>query len=160
MHYSVMEWGRGIVDEWDLHWRPTVELGSYDVNGSLRCIFSGPYVGVDMRPGPGVDVVATAAEVPLRSEYFDVCVCTEMLEHDAFFWLSAVEMHRLLRPGGILLLSTRGFKFPQHDFPEDYWRFSSEALYKLFEWAQLQTLMVETDLGPGYPGVLATARKL
>jgi len=42
-----------------------LEVGSYDVNGSVRPIFSDRerfphYTGVDMRAGPGVDRVAVA----------------------------------------------------------------------------------------------------
>ncbi|MDB0050250.1 hypothetical protein N9F31_02215, partial [Pseudomonadales bacterium] len=36
-----------------------LEIGSYDVNGSIRSLFNAQnYVGVDLVEGPGVDVVA------------------------------------------------------------------------------------------------------
>lgn len=158
MHDSVMTWGERAIADWGLGPVPTVELGSYDVNGSLRPHFSGRYVGVDIRPGPGVDVVASAAGVPLRERSFGCCVCTEMLEHDARFWLSVLEMRRLLVGDGMVLLSTRGFGFPVHDFPADYWRFTKDAIAELFTWAKIRPLDIATDLGPGYPGVLAIGR--
>ena len=46
-----------------------LDVGSYDVNGSVRGLFvrarSG-YVGVDMRNGPNVDVVAVSDALPFR----------------------------------------------------------------------------------------------
>jgi hypothetical protein len=35
----------------------TLDIGSYNVNGCLRPLFKGAYVGLDMREGPNVDVV-------------------------------------------------------------------------------------------------------
>ena len=39
-----------------------LEIGSYDVNGTVRKLFAaaGHYVGVDLVEGPGVDVVGSA----------------------------------------------------------------------------------------------------
>ncbi len=41
---------------------------------------------------------------------FDVVVCNAVLEHDSRFWLSVVEMHRVLRPGGLLVVGTPGYR--------------------------------------------------
>ena len=40
-----------------------LECGSYNVNGSVRGLFAArEYVGLDWRPGPGVDVVSLVHE--------------------------------------------------------------------------------------------------
>lgn len=58
-----------------------VEFGSRDVNGSVRpFIRADEYVGVDIAPGPGVDVVS-AAEDYRGERYADLVVCCETLEH-------------------------------------------------------------------------------
>lgn len=58
-----------------------LELGSRDINGTPRPLLPGVrYVGVDLVPGDGVDVVGDAAHfeaVPL----FDLVLCCEVLEH-------------------------------------------------------------------------------
>lgn len=115
-----------------------LEVGSFDVNGTVRPLFAGAaaYVGVDVAPGPGVDVVVPAGELPFDSGSFDVVVSTEMLEHDRKPWRTAREMARVLRRGGRLLATARGFdeggSFPFHN-PPDRWRFSEDGMRALLE---------------------------
>src|SRR5690606_27806966 len=54
MHESVLAWVAGQVHARGLAALDVIELGSYDVNGSVRPLFVGDYTGIDMRPGPGV----------------------------------------------------------------------------------------------------------
>jgi len=64
-----------------------LEVGSYNVNGSLRDWILGnlcvtEYVGVDIQlQREYVDVVADASLLPFRDESFDVVISTETLEH-------------------------------------------------------------------------------
>lgn len=154
-----MAWLASTVTTHDLAHRSTLEVGSFDVNGSPRRLFSGPYVGVDMRPGPGVDEVASAADLPFEANTFDVVVCAEMLEHDSAPWLSLPEMARVLRDGGWLLLTCRGIGFPLHDFPNDYWRFTCDGVARLVDHAGLTCVDVLDDPDPASPGVFALARR-
>lgn len=148
MHASVMTWigqqAAGLSGS-------TLEVGSLDVNGSVRSLFGDPYVGVDMRPGPGVDVVATADALPFDDASFDVVVSTEMLEHDPSPWLSLAEMGRVLRPGGHLLLTTRGNGFGEHHEPSDFWRFMPASRDRLLELANCDPVALALD--PEVPGV-------
>jgi predicted SAM-dependent methyltransferase len=86
------------------------ELGSYDVNGSLRDLFPGwTYVGVDRRSGPGVDVVADAATWDADGRKFDVVLCCEVLEHDPHGWKWIVSnAFFLLKPGGWFVVTAAG----------------------------------------------------
>jgi hypothetical protein len=85
-----------------------LEVGARNINGSVRTLFDAArYVGIDVMPGPGVDVVASGAEyVPDASP--DVIVCCEVLEHTAA--ASAIVAHALslLPAGGVLLLTAAG----------------------------------------------------
>lgn len=159
MHPSVALWTQAKVEQHALG-GAVLEVGSYDVNGSVRAFFAGcDYIGVDMREGPGVDRVAEASALPFDAGTFDVVVSTEMLEHDAAFWLSLPEMARVLKPGGHLLLTARSTGFPIHDFPSDYWRFSPEAIGVLFALAGLTTVEIVPDPDPQSPGVFGLATK-
>jgi ubiquinone/menaquinone biosynthesis C-methylase UbiE len=80
-----------------------------------------------------VDLVGNAHELPFDEASFDHVLCLEMLEHDEQFWVSIGEMKRVLRRGGSLVITTRGFHFPRHDYPSDYYRFSPEALTRLMQ---------------------------
>jgi SAM-dependent methyltransferase len=151
MHDSVMAWVGREVRAHGLRTRATLEVGSLDVNGSVRRHFAGDYVGVDMRDGPGVDIVGTADALPFPDGAFDVVVSTEMLEHDPSPWLSLAEMRRVLRPGGHLLLTTRGNGFGEHHEPDDFWRFMPGSMPRLLELAGCEPVAMETD--PEVPGV-------
>lgn len=129
----------------------TLEVGSLNVNGSVRPLFTGEYVGVDFREGPGVDRVMDGHALDFKDATFDVVVSTEMLEHDAAFWLSMAEMGRVLRPGGHLLLTTRGNGFGEHGYPFDYFRFMPESRGLLLELASCDPL--ELALDPQVPGI-------
>jgi SAM-dependent methyltransferase len=75
---------------------------------------------------------------------FDLVLCNATLEHDKRFWLSVAEMHRVLEPGGLLVIGVPGFvKDPEHDrdrwtrtyrvhFSFDYYRFSDQAVREVF----------------------------
>ena len=159
MHPSVMDWVDEKVQQYGLRKTKTLEVGSRDYNGTVRRLFANNYTGVDMEDGPGVDIVARADTLPFRDESFETVVTTEMLEHDPYFWVSLPEMARVLKPGGYLLLTTRGIGFPYHEFPGDYWRFTGEAIRHLFGHANLETVEITDDPYPDHPGVFGLARK-
>ena len=87
--------------------RPHVlELGSYDVNGSVRGLFAhaASYTGLDARSGPGVDVTARAQDyMPARLAH--VVVSTEAAEHDPDPAGLVAAAYRCLRPGGVLIFT-------------------------------------------------------
>jgi SAM-dependent methyltransferase len=130
--------------------RPTkvLDVGSYDVNGSYRRFFDGPnwsYRGLDVEPGPGVDIVV---DQPYRwsgvaSNSFDVIVSGQAFEHIEFPWVTIHEVRRVLRPGGwcCLVVPSAG---PEHRFPIDCWRFYPDGLTALARWADLEVQRVHT----------------
>jgi SAM-dependent methyltransferase len=141
MHESVMRWVKSQVDRlWpdgDLSGVEVLEIGSCDVNGSVRTLFANAdYTGIDRDEGPGVDRQVIPGEpLPFDDDSFSVVVSTEMLEHDERPWRSVAEWHRVLTHNGTLLATARGFDaergcFGYHD-PPDYWRYSAGAMRML-----------------------------
>lgn len=151
MHDSVRSWVTGIVATYQLAALDVLEVGALDENGSVRGLFSGPYIGVDMRDGPGVDQVMDGHDLKFAARRFDVVVCTEVLEHDEAFWLTLAEIGRVLRPGGHLLLTTRGNGFQLHEFPSDYWRFMPSTDATLV--ALAGCVLTESMPDPQAPGI-------
>jgi SAM-dependent methyltransferase len=87
-----------------------LEVGSYMVNGSPRAYFEGcDYLGCDWRSGPGVDVVGFAHELDFAEASFDVVLSTECLEHDIHWRDTLVTMMRVLKPGGLLIVTAAAF---------------------------------------------------
>jgi SAM-dependent methyltransferase len=85
-----------------------LEIGSYQVNedGLLRAIFSGcSYYGVDLVEGPGVDIVASGHEVAFPSDSFDVTLSAECFEHNPLWRETFINMHRMTRPGGVVIMT-------------------------------------------------------
>ena len=160
MHKSVLDWAGPKVRELGIGSSSVIEVGSRNVNGSVREFFNGGwYVGVDMQDGTGVDMVARGDNLPFDDATFDVAISTEMLEHDPFPWLTIPEMARVVRPGGYVILTCRGVGFHDDPNPKDYWRFTVDSITHLFELAGLEPLEVMPDTDPSHEGVFGVARK-
>ncbi len=112
---------------------PVLEIGAYQVAGQegladLRPLFPGQsYTGVDLRPGPGVDLVASVEHLPQADASVGTVLALNTFEHVAHFWRGFEEIHRVLRPDGVLIVSCP-FYFHIHNHPADYWRFTPAAL--------------------------------
>ncbi len=128
-----------------------LEIGSRDENGTIRDLFTGSYIGIDMRDGPGVDVVMDGHHLDYPARAFEVVICAETLEHDSAFWLTLGEAGRVLAKGGHLLLTTRGNGFAEHAYPSDYWRFMPSSVARLAGLAGCATWTMQAD--PQAPGV-------
>lgn len=105
--------------------------------------YAAEYVGVDYAEGRGVDVVAPAESLPLEDGSFDCVISSQVIEHVARPDLAVAEIRRILKPGGLALVSTHGV-IRYHPNPEDYWRWTHAGLAELFrstgEWSGLTVL--------------------
>lgn len=140
-----------------------LEVGSLDVNGSVRPyvlnLEPASYLGTDMRPGLGVDQIVRAEDLikEFGPRNFHVVICTEMLEHAESWRTCLANMLEVLKPRGLLVLTTRGPGFPLHGFPEDHWRFTVEDFKRILAAAGMETLSVRHDYQQ--PGVFVKARR-
>lgn len=84
-----------------------IEFGSRNVNGSVRRLFptAHSWLGIDVTPGPDVQLVLDAHHAARIGVAFDLVVCCEMLEHDPDPQASLAAAWDVLRPGGVLLLT-------------------------------------------------------
>lgn len=122
---------RAVVESFHLP-EPILEIGSLQVEGAtddinLRSLFPGKnYTGIDFRPGPGVDCVASVEDLPQKSGSVGTVLALSTFEHVQRFWLGFDEVDRVLRPDGVFLVASP-FYFHVHGYPSDYWRFTPEA---------------------------------
>jgi len=134
-----------------------LDLGSLDVNGTYRPLFDAPgwaYTGVDLSPGPNVDLVLSDPYrwriLPARR--FDVIVSGQTFEHIEFFWVTLQQMVRVLRPGGLICIiaPSRGY---EHRYPVDCWRFYPDGFRALAAYVGLDLLEVSAQWeAMGYTG--------
>lgn len=126
-----------------------VEIGSQDVNGSIRDVApqGSIYTGLDFVHGKGVDVVITDPyQMPLGDNTVEVCVCSSCFEHSEFFWLLFNDIQRFLKPGGLLYLNVPS-NGPFHRYPVDCYRFYPDSGIALQNWARrsgYDTLLLES----------------
>lgn len=111
---------------------PIVEFGSLQVEdgqpNDLRSLFAGrQFVGTDMRPGPGVDRVEDLRGLSLGDGSVGTALCLDTLEHCADPLAACREIHRVVRDGGLCVISSVMF-FPVHGYPQDYWRFTPSGM--------------------------------
>jgi SAM-dependent methyltransferase len=140
---------------------PITEFGSLQVEGQegfadLRPLFPGKlYTGVDMRPGPGVDVVLDVTATGFRDGLCGSILCLEMLEHCDDARLAVQEMHRMLHPSGFAVISVP-FSHPIHAHPNDYYRWTQEGLRLLLkDFAHVETGQSEPGVAPGTVAAVA-----
>lgn len=104
---------------------------------------AGSYTGVDWEARPGVDIVASADSLPIEDATFDCAICTQVLEHVERPSDVVREIRRVLKPGGLALVSTHGV-IEYHPNPDDYWRWTHAGLGQLFssagEWQRITVL--------------------
>jgi len=122
-----------------------LEVGSYNVNGSVRPLFKDTsrflnYTGIDMREGPDVDVVMNSNALNYPDESWDVVVSCDTLEHDSRPWESIKEFYRVLRPGGWVVMLSAGIGFHEHPYPDDYWRVTVSGMRELMQYGGFDVL--------------------
>lgn len=83
-----------------------LEIGSHNVNGSIRPFFAGSaYVGVDLSEGRDVDLVASGHEVAFPDGSFDLAICCECFEHNPRWVQTFANMHRMTKAGGVVVVT-------------------------------------------------------
>lgn len=137
-------------------------------------------VGMDILPGPNVDIVGDAHELStvLAGRKFVAIFSTSVFEHLLMPWKVALEMNRILEPGGIVYTSTHQ-TWPVHEEPWDFWRYSRHTWPALFNPAtgfeileavggepdrihacRTSSVTREMPLSPAYLGSASLVRKI
>jgi 2-polyprenyl-3-methyl-5-hydroxy-6-metoxy-1,4-benzoquinol methylase len=115
---------------------------------ATRALFGGrEIISLDIHSGNGVDVVGDIHDV--QSIFADAqfaCVYSDsVIEHLAMPWVAALEMLRVLKPGGVLAHSIP-WVWPSHSQPNDFFRMSAEGLHNLFS-PQIGCRTIQTGEG-------------
>lgn len=106
--------------------------------------YTASFTGVDVLAGPNVDVVmAKPYRIPLKSNSADVVISSQAFEHIPFFWVTFLEMCRVVKPGGLLFViaPSRGHVHGSMDS----WRFYPDAMRSLAAFGRVKLRENNTD---------------
>lgn len=125
-----------------------LDIGSQDINGSYRKIFNIPkwnYTGCDISQGQNVDIVLKNVYnwTEIKSNYYDVVVSGQSFEHIEYFWVTMLEITRVLKSGGLccIIAPSSGC---EHNYPVDCWRFFPDGFKALAKYSGINILEVYT----------------
>ena len=138
MHPSAFDLGRHLFQVHGNSLGRVLDVGSMNVNGSLRdvCPPIAEYIGIDLEAGKGVDLVLQDPYIyPFPDGYFNMIVSTSCFEHDPMFWLTFLEMLRVIKEGGIIYINAPS-NGHYHTHPWDNWRFYPDASHALEMWGR------------------------
>jgi len=129
-----------------------LDVGSLGVNGIYRALFDSldtwQYSGLDVEAGPNVDIVAhNPYDWDIEPGTFDLIISGQAFEHIEFFWITFIEMARVLKPGGhvFLIAPSRG---GQHRYPVDCWRYYPDGYAALAKWGGMELIDVNNPWEP------------
>jgi len=128
------------------------EVFDYGCGGApYRQLFAAckSYVKADVTPGPMVDRLLAADGLTTEApESYDLVISTQVLEHIRDPELYLRECHRILRPGGQVVVTTHGM-IQEHGCPYDFQRWTSRGLEELISrtgFAVLESLKLTTQI--------------
>lgn len=115
-----------------------VEIGSMAVNSSIKSNLNENinYTGLDISNGDNVDIVLEDPyKLPYENESIDAIISISTFEHTEFFWLTYLEILRVLKKDGLFFLNApSNSKFHRHE--TDNWRFYPDSSLALEKWGE------------------------
>lgn len=119
-------------------------LGDFEKIGSLRLLLptNCELIFADKYVSSGSQILIEGGNsLPFEENTFDVVVSSSHIEHEPYFWLSFLEILRVLKSDGLFFLNTptNGYF---HRFPSDYWRFYPDAGKAMESWANVNARKV------------------
>lgn len=106
------------------------------------------YHGLDIFPkSTKISLVGDVQQLGMLPDAtYDTAICMEVLEHVPKPWQAASEIGRILKPGGVLILSVPHLS-RLHDLPHDYYRYTHIGLQYLLTQAGLEIVTIQTKGG-------------
>lgn len=122
-----------------------LEIGSQIGGFNIRSLApnNSQYIGVDLEMAPGVDIVLQDEyKFPFEDSSFDFIISSSCFEHIKFFWLSFIEIMRVLKPDGLFYLNAPS-NGDYHSYPIDCWRFYPDSALALSDWGKYNGINCE-----------------
>ena len=115
-----------------------IDIGSLSVNSNIKNSLEDnmEYIGIDIVKGENVDVVLDDPyKFPFEDKSIDVVISISNFEHTEFFWLTYLEILRVLKDDGLFFLNApSNSKYHRHE--TDNWRFYPDSSISLQKWGE------------------------
>ena len=115
-----------------------IEIGSQAVNSTIKNSLDDKikYIGLDVYKGKNVDIILTDPyKLPFYSNSIDAVISISVFEHTEFFWLTYLEILRVLKKDGLFFLNApSNSKYHRHE--TDNWRFYPDSSLALEKWGK------------------------
>jgi SAM-dependent methyltransferase len=126
-----------------------LDIGSQDINGTFKDLFKGDnwhYKGLDIEDGDNVDFIPknTYFWDELKSCSYDVVISGQAFEHTEYFWLSILEIARILKFGGFVCIISPSAGF-EHRYPVDCYRFYRDGMTAIAHFAGIKVWESKTN---------------
>lgn len=156
MHGNSYNLMKDFVERYDVKSSRVADMGSMNINGSYKDLFTGEYVGIDLEWGKNVRLII-GSEAWDNIGLFDTVICGQVLEHCEHVPELMDNIVRILKPGGYccLIVPSAG---PAHG---SVWvkNYSQDEVKKIFEDAGLEVLEIKTTIRRPFNDVRCIAQK-
>ena len=95
------------------------------------------YTSIDVAKGNNVDIVLKNPYIfnEIEKESIDIVISTSTIEHVEFFWLSFLEILKILKPNGLLYINVPS-NGDFHRYEKDCWRYYPDSAKALVNWGK------------------------
>lgn len=141
-----------------------LDVGAMDVQGGQYgtyrqvCSPNWDYVGLDLEPGPNVDIAVNHPYKWGLDSEFDVVIAGQLMEHVEYPWRTMECIKKAMKPGAlhINIIPSAG---PIHRFPLDTYRYNPDGVVALCKWVQLEVVEIQHRNDSIWANVVLVARK-
>ena len=109
-------------------------------------LYASESVGIDVAHSPHdvrvADILYDGEHIPFPDQEFDIVFCTEVMEHVPEPALFLKEIYRVLKPGGVVIMTTP-FLVPLHEEPHDYYRYTKHGIHYLLNKTGFRSIEIE-----------------
>jgi SAM-dependent methyltransferase len=142
-HFQQIEFCKSIKEFFFYNSKISVlELGSYNVNGTLRDIFTNTseYLGLDIAHGPCVDHVYDGKVIDIENKDFDLCISCECFEHNPYYIENLLQMIRLNKNDGVVVFTCATIGRTEHGTAESETPSNSSSPPSMVKWNYYKNL--------------------
>lgn len=147
MHGTAAEYGRLFVEQYrpflpesDHHLLVEVGTGPDTTFAQMSKDFNLLYEGVDQLHS---NDTADPYHLNFANNSADMVISSSCFEHDELFWVTYLEILRILKPHGLFYLNAPS-NGPYHGYPGDCYRFYRDSAKALEKWGRISGYRVKT----------------